>query len=105
MSIKEAQSIWQNTQTYLNSKFQTQYLIHRTLNSITMFDNVTSKDIRKTIVLTKFVPTEYRLWSAQSKATFEVQKILNIVLGTEPKPLSEDAAGIIVPFAELTTVS
>jgi len=67
-----------------------------------MSDNVTSKDIRKTIVLTKFVPAEYRLWSEQSKATFEVQKILNIILGTELKPPSVDTDGIIVPLVELT---
>src|ERR1700692_3411927 len=67
-----------------------------------MSDNNTSKDIRKTIVLTKFDPSEYRLWSAQAKATFEVQKILDIVVGIEKKPPSTDADGTILPNAELT---
>jgi hypothetical protein len=66
-----------------------------------MSDN-TSKEIRKTIVLTKFIPSEYRLWYAQSKATFEVQKILPIILGTEPKPSNVDADGNAVLQAELT---
>ena len=43
---------------------------------------------QRTIVLTKLEdPTHYRLWRVATEATFDVYNVLNIVLGTEPKPI------------------
>ena len=41
----------------------------------------------KTIRLTALKPEDYRLWAAQSEATFRVHGVLDIVLGREPIPV------------------
>src|SRR5437762_5178177 len=51
---------------------------------------------QRTIVLTKLEdPTHYRLWRVATEATFDVYNVLNIVLGTEPKPISLDSSSEI----------
>lgn len=47
--------------------------------------------IGKIIKLNKLKSNEYCLWVVQTEATFEVFKCLNIVLGKEPKPTSDDS--------------
>ena len=43
---------------------------------------------QKIITLTKLDDTShYRLWRAATEATFDVYNVLNIVLGTEVKPM------------------
>ena len=50
------------------------------------------------IVLTKLEDTDYyQLWCTTTKSTFDLHNVLNIVLGTEPRPSSpEDDAVLLV---------
>ena len=53
---------------------------------------MSDKKHQKTITLTKLDDTShYRLWRAATEATFDVYNVLNIVLGTEVKPMELSA--------------
>src|SRR5271154_1252957 len=42
--------------------------------------------LNRLVVLTPFAPSEYRLWEAQTRTTFDVHNLTDIVLGKEPDP-------------------
>ena len=42
--------------------------------------------VSKTIRLTDLVPANYRLWAAQTEATFTVHGVLDIVIGERLRP-------------------
>ena len=46
---------------------------------------------KKIIKLRDLLPANYRLWAAQSEATFDVHDVLDIVLGRELRPATQVA--------------
>ena len=45
--------------------------------------------LEKSIKLTTLKPRLYRRWASQAEATFQVHKLLNLVLGREPNPFPQ----------------